>query len=95
MLYNANLSYNNPNYLYSGTLIIKAQSLINPIILNNIIVLYSLNEDYSNYTTIAIVSIDTSPSGILTLEVLDNDVSAILSAQVISIGTPGEVSIVS
>jgi hypothetical protein len=95
MLYNANLSYNNPNYLYNGTLIIKAQSLIDPIILNNITILYSLNEDYSNYTTIAVLSIDTSPNGILTLEVLDKDVSAILSAQVISIGTPGEVSIVS
>jgi hypothetical protein len=38
---------------------------------------------------------DISPSGVLTLEVLDNDVSAISSAQVIAIGTAGEVSIVS
>ena len=49
---------------------------------------------YSNYTTIAVVSMDISPSGILTLEVLDSDVSAISSAQVIGIGTSGEVSIV-
>jgi len=95
MLYNSNLTYNNPNYLYTGILIIKAPSLINPIILNNVIVLYSLNEDYSNYTTIALMSIDTAPSGIVTLEVLDEDVSAILSATIIAVGTPGEVSIVS
>ena len=95
MLYNTNITYNNPNYLYNGNLIITAQSLISPIILNNITVLYSLNEDYSNYTTIGVVSMDVSPSGILTLEVLDNDISAISSAQVIAIGPSGEVSIVS
>ncbi len=95
MLYNANLTYDNPNYTYNGTLIIKAQSLIDPIILNNITISYTLNEDYSNYTTIAVLSMDISPSGILTLEVLDQDVSAISSAQVISVGASGEISIVS
>lgn len=95
MLYNANLTYNNPNYTYNGTLIIKAQSLIDPIILNNITISYTLNEDYSNYTTIAVLSMDISPSGVLTLEVLDKDVSAISSAQVISVGASGEISIVS
>lgn len=94
MLYNANLTYDNPNYTYNGTLIIKAQSLIDPIVLNNITISFSLNEDYSNYTTIAIVSMDVSPSGIITLEVLDEDVSAISSAQVISVGASGEISIV-
>ena len=93
MLYNANLTYDNPNYAYNGTLIIKAQSLISPIILNNINISYRLNEDYSNYTTIAVVSMDMSPSGILTVEVLDKDVSAISSAQVISVGAAGEISI--
>lgn len=95
MLYNANLTYDNPNYTYNGTLIIKAQSLIDPIILNNITISYTLNEDYSNYTTIAVLSMDISPSGVLTLEVLDKDVSAISSAQVISVGASGEISIVS
>ncbi len=95
MLYNANFNYDNPNYSYSGTLIINAPSLVSPIVLNDIIISYALNEDYSNYTTIAVVSMDISPSGVLTLEVLDNDVSAISSAQVIAIGTTGEVSIVS
>lgn len=95
MLYNANLTYNNPNYTYNGTLIIKAQSLIDPIILNNITISYTLNEDYSNYTTIAVLSMDISPSGVLTVEVLDKDLSAISSAQVISVGASGEISIVS
>jgi hypothetical protein len=94
MLYNANLTYDNPNYTYVGNLIIKAQSLINPIVLNDILISFTLNEDYSNYTTIAVVSMDISPSGVVTLEVLDNDVSAISSAQVIAIGSAGEVSIV-
>jgi hypothetical protein len=94
MLYNSNITYNNSSYTYNGNLIIKAPSLISPIILNNIIVSFSSNEDYSNYTTIAVVSMDMSPSGILTLEVLDKDVSAISSAQIIAVGAAGEISIV-
>jgi hypothetical protein len=94
MLYNSNITYNNPSYTYNGNLIIKAPSLISPIVLNNIIITYLSNEDYSNYTTIALISMDMSPTGVLTLEVLDKDLSAVSSAQIIGIGPAGEVSIV-
>lgn len=94
MLYNQNIGYSQQNYSYTGTLIIKAPSLSSPIILNNIAILISGSEDYSNYTTIAIVSMDISPTGIVSLEVLDENVSAIVSAQSIVIQN-GEISIVS
>jgi hypothetical protein len=95
MIYNEAITYDSPNVSYNGTLIIYANSLINPIVLNNITIFYSSNEDYSNLTTIGVISMDISPQGIVSVEVLDKDVSAILSAQVISVGTPGEISIVS
>jgi hypothetical protein len=95
MIYNEAITYDSPNVSYNGTLIIYANSLINPIVLNNITIFYASNEDYSNLTTIGVISMDISPQGIVSVEVLDKDVSAILSAQVISVGTPGEISIVS
>jgi hypothetical protein len=93
MRYNEPISYNSSNVTYNGTILIYASSLINPIVLNNITVFYANNEDYSNSTTIGVLSIDVNPEGIISIEVLDEDVSAIASAQVISITTNGEVSI--
>ena len=79
MLYDQNLAYSEPNYSYTGTLIIYAPSLSSPIILNNInIQIGGGQEDYSNYTTIAVVSMDISPSGLVTIEVLDQDLSALV-----------------
>jgi hypothetical protein len=94
MIYNEAITYNSPNVSYNGTLIIYASSLISPIVLNNITIFYTSNEDYSNLTTIGVLSIDISPQGIVSVEVLDNDVSAISSAQVISVGVSGQISII-
>jgi len=94
MIYNEAISYNSPNVTYGGTLIIYADSLINPITLTNVTIFYSANEDYSNYTSIGVISIDISPQGVITVEVLDQDVSALISAQVISVGANNEISII-
>jgi hypothetical protein len=93
MIYNAPVAYNEPNIIYSGTLVIKAAGLISPIILNNVTIFYSTEEDYSNYTTIAILSMDTDPSGVLSIEVLDSDLSALAQASVFSIQS-AELSII-
>jgi hypothetical protein len=95
MIYNEAITYNSPNVSYDGTLIIYASSLINPIVLNNITIFYTSSEDYSNLTTIGVLSIDINPQGVVSVEVLDKDISAISSAQVISIGVNGEISIIS
>lgn len=94
MIYNEAITYNSPNVSYNGTLIIYADSLINPIVLNNITIFYTSNEDYSNLTTIGVLSIDINPQGIVSIQVLDEDVNAISSAQIISVGVSGEISII-
>jgi len=94
MIYNEAIAYDSPNVSYSGTLIIYASSLINPIVLNNITIFYASNEDYSNLTTIGILSIDISPQGVVSVEVLDQYVSALSSAEVISVGVSGQISII-
>jgi len=93
MLYNDTITYSQPNYSYLGTLVIYAPSLSSPIILNNITILIGGQEDYSNYTTIAVVSMEVSPSGYVTVEVLDEDVFALSSVQSISINNDSEISI--
>lgn len=94
MLYDDVIAYNQPNYSYLGTLIVYAPGLSSPIILNNIAVLLGGQEDYSNYTTIAVISMDISSTGVVSIEVLDENVSAIVSAQTIALGD-GEISIIS
>lgn len=94
MIYNSSVSYNDLNYSYSGTLIIYAPSLSSPIILNNITILTGGPEDYSNFSTITVISMNTSSTGVVSIEVLDENVSAIISAQTIALGD-GEISIIS
>lgn len=94
MLYDDIIAYNEPSYSYSGTLIIFAQSLSSPIVLNNITILIGGQEDYSNYSTIAVISMDVSSTGVVSIEVLDENVSAIVSAETVALGD-GEISIIS
>jgi hypothetical protein len=94
MLYDTSIIYNQPNYSYSGTLIIYAASLSSPIVLNNVnIHIGSELEDYSNYSTIAVLSIDVLPFGTVTIEVLDQDLSAFVTVQSINILGSNEVYI--
>lgn len=94
MIYNSSISYNDLNYSYSGTLIVYAPSLALPIILNNIGILVGGQEDYSSYSTITVISMNISSTGVVSIEVLDENVSAIVSAQTIALGD-GEISIIS
>lgn len=94
MLYDQNIAYNQQNYSYLGTLVIYANGLSSPITLNNILILIGGQEDYSTYTTVAVVSMDISSTGVVSIEVLDENVSAIVSAETIALGD-GEISIIS
>lgn len=93
MIYNQPVNYNS-NYTYSGTLVINAPSILNPIIVNNVTFFYPTNEDFSNLTTIAVISIDTSAEGIITVQALDEQVAALASASVIAISGTAEIAIV-
>jgi hypothetical protein len=94
VLYNQSIAYNEPNFSYAGTVVIYASSLSSPIILKNITIVFSGQEDYSNFTTIAFISMDISPTGVVSIEVLDEDVSALLSIEKIAVGD-SEISIIS
>jgi len=93
MIYNEAINYNSSNVTYNGTLIINAPSLANPIILNNIVVFYATNEDFSNFTTIAVSSIDITGNEI-SVEASDDQVEALASASIISISGDAEITIV-
>ena len=93
MLYNSPISYNQPNVYYSGPVAILAPSLSSPIILNNLTLLVFVSEDYTQATTIAVMGIDYAPSGILELQVLDEDVQAFVGVDTVSISVSGTVSI--
>jgi hypothetical protein len=77
-MYNMGIAYNQDNATYSGTIIIYAPSLENPIILNNISITSVNQLNYSNYTTIAVLSIDTAPDGTITVSVIDETASALI-----------------
>jgi len=77
-MYNMEIAYSQNNATYSGTIIIYAPSLNNPIILNNISILNSDQLNLSNYTTVAVLTIDTAPDGIITVSVVDETVSALV-----------------
>lgn len=67
MLYNDIITYNHNNVSYIGTLYLNIVGFSNPIILNNVNVIFTNETDFSNATTIGIVSYDISPSGIITI----------------------------
>lgn len=85
MLYNDTVSYDQPGVNYIGSLIIKVASLSLPIILNNIRIAFAGSADYSNKTTIAVLSIDVSASGIITIETVEENLSALTSIEAVTI----------
>lgn len=85
MLYDDTLSYNQPGVNYIGSLIIKVASIPLPIVLNNIKISFAGAADYSNKTTIAVLSIDVSASGIITIETVEENLSALTSIEAVTI----------
>lgn len=80
MLYNDSITYNQSNISYFGFLIINISGISNPITIGNINVIQVTGEDYSNYTTIAVMSIDFTSSGIMTVEVDSSQEAAVYQA---------------
>lgn len=76
MLYDSPIMYSQPHVYYVGSVVVRAPSLSSPIILNNITLLVFAAEDYTNQTTIAVMSINYTSSGIVEIEVLDENVQA-------------------
>jgi hypothetical protein len=85
MIYNDLVAYDQPAVQYDGTVIVKIQGILNPIILNNIKINFSGNEDYSTGTTIGVISVDVSPVGIITIETNAREGAALIQATEITI----------
>jgi hypothetical protein len=94
MLYNANLTYNESGILYQGSLLISVSGISTPILISNITIIIDPIEDYSNNTTIGVVSYNVNPTGIISFQATDLQASAITSAEVITLNSvSGEVTI--
>lgn len=85
MKYNDIISYNEPNINYVGTLVINVPGIINPIVVHNVNIAIGVIEDFSNLTTIGVVSYDLAPTGIITIEASAEQAYALAEAKSIII----------
>jgi len=65
---NENIIMDQAGISFVGTIVIHVQGIPNPIILSNLNLNLSTLSDNSNFTTIAVISYDLAPTGILTIE---------------------------
>lgn len=93
MRYNDLVTYNQSGVLYDGTVVLKIQGIANPIILNNILIHFAGNEDYSVGTTIGVISVDVDPTGVITIEALAKEGAALIQANEITIHSETLVSV--
>ena len=94
MNYNSTLAYNNPGFLYIGSLLLSVPGIVDPITVNNITILIDPIEDYSNNTTIGVVTYSVGPSGIMSFETSDFQAEAIIGSEIITLDSvSGEVTI--
>jgi hypothetical protein len=94
MFYNSNITYSQAGILYQGSLKISISGVFSPILINNIRIIIDPLEDYSNNTSIGIVSYNLSPTGIMSFETSDFQAEAITTSEVITLNSvSGEVTI--
>lgn len=94
MLYNENILYNSEAVVYSGEIILNIEGVHSPIRIPQATVIFGTIEDYSNVTTIGLISIDTDPYGIMTFSTTDAQADAIIQAETIIVSPNSEVSII-
>jgi hypothetical protein len=92
--YNSGLSYNEQHFIYSGSLVISAPSLPYPVLIGDVTVLVNPLEDYSNFTSVGIVSYDFVPTGVISIQATDSQYQAITNSSILILNTSsGELSI--
>lgn len=93
MLYNNTIAYNQPGTSYLGSLVVSVASMPLPIIIHNINIVFGGAADYSNKTTIAVISIDIAPSGLITIETVKENLAALTSIQTLTLYEGGVIGI--
>ena len=92
--YNSAIAYNEQHFVYNGTLIISAPSLPHPITIGGVTVVVNPTQDYSNSTSVGIVSYDIMPTGIISIEATDSQYEAIVDSTLFILNTTsGELSV--
>lgn len=87
MLYNDIITYNHNNITYTGTIQINVPGISSPIIIGNILVVVSTEPDYSNATTIGLITYDFAPTGQIILETTNDQAEAITQASILIINS--------
>jgi len=84
ILYDDNISYNEPSFSYQGSILIKIPSINSQIQIPNAKIKIVAYEDMSNSSTIGIVSYNYGPTGILEITALQEQATAIVQAVEVS-----------
>lgn len=93
MLYNENIYYNQPGLTFTGTLLIYVPEISSPIVLNDILIKFSNDIDNSNSTTIGVITLISVTTGSISIEVNQEQASALVEASVLNINEYSEVSV--
>ena len=81
LLYNnENITMNQAGISFVGTIVIHVEGLSNPIILSNLNLTLSSLSDNSNATTMAVITYNLAPTGILTIQATQEQADAIVNA---------------
>jgi hypothetical protein len=93
MFYGSQIAYDQSNYSYTGTLYIYVPGNSNPIIVPNVSLFYATTEDYSNLTTISLISLEIQGEAIITVVPENEDYTALLTAEVLYLTGENEIAI--
>lgn len=93
MLYDQNISYNQAGLSYVGTIIINVVGLVNPIVISNVNVAVNTSQDYSNATTVAVMSFDIYPEGVITIQATQSQADAVIEAIALSGSGTAEITL--
>jgi hypothetical protein len=93
MQYNDSIAYNQSGVSFSGTLQINIPGISLPLILNDISIYFLEKVDYSNATTVGVVSVNYVSTGLVVIEASSEQAQAISQSSVISLGNMSNVTI--
>lgn len=92
MLYNDNFSYSQSGVSYQGTLYLNIDSISSPVILPNVSIYYAQDIDYSNVSTIGLVTIESMSNGIVTMQTTQSQAQILAEVSTIYILSSSESS---
>jgi hypothetical protein len=93
MLYNDSIAYSQSGVSFIGTVQINVSGISSPIILNNISVYLFGNEDYSNSTTVGLVTLNYVSAGYVIIEATADQAEAISQSSSIILNSTSEISL--